>query len=199
MHIHAQRKWICFRRGCNSEVDLVPSLNHKSYHNFYHKFDHTCGLGVQGSYCGVPGTIHGAQGKLSWRTWHYPRVAIGSTIQGWPLSKGGSGVHYARVATIHGSTIQRWSLSKRTQIPFRSSLSASSFSAVPFPQVSFPQFHFRRWVPFPQVLFREFPFRSSLSTVPFPRVSFPQFQFHRLKLWGMGPLPEGQSKLEGAD
>ena len=86
-----------------------------------------------------------------------------------------------------------------TQIPFRSSLSASSFSAVPFPQVSFPQFHFRRWVPFPQVLFREFPFRSSLSTVPFPRVSFPQFQFHRLKLWGMGPLPEGQSKLEGAD
>ena len=87
-------------------------MNHKSYHNFYHKFDHTCGLGVQGSYCGVPGTIHGAQGKLSWRTWHYPRVAIGSTIQGWPLSKGGSGGHYPRVATIQG-----WPLSKGGHYP----------------------------------------------------------------------------------
>ena len=29
------------------------------YHNFYHKINHNCGLG--------------AQGKLSERTWHYPR------------------------------------------------------------------------------------------------------------------------------
>ena len=54
----------------------------------------------RGSYRGVPGTIQGVKGKLSWRTWHYPRVDLGSTIQGWPLSKGGSGVHYPRVATI---------------------------------------------------------------------------------------------------
>ena len=101
----------------------------------------------RGSYRSVPGTIHCVQGKLSWRTWHhncgsgvqgklsqrtwhyplctgeaivaylalckggsrvhYPRVAI---IQGWiwgPLSKGG---HYPRVD--HGSTIQGWPLSK---------------------------------------------------------------------------------------
>ena len=31
---------------------------------------------------------------------HYPRVDLGATIQGWPLSKGGSGVHYPRVAII---------------------------------------------------------------------------------------------------
>ena len=88
MHIHAQRKWICFRRGCNSEVDLVPSLNHKSYHNFYHKFDHTCGLGVQG--------------KLSWRTWHYPRCTGEAIVAYLALSKGGYRVHYATVATIQG-------------------------------------------------------------------------------------------------
>ena len=40
---------------------MVQSLHHNLYHNFYHKFDHNCGLGVQG--------------KLSRRTWHYPRCA----------------------------------------------------------------------------------------------------------------------------
>ena len=35
------------------------------------------------------------------------RLDLGSTIQGWPLSKGGSGFHYPRVATIQG-----WPLSK---------------------------------------------------------------------------------------
>ena len=29
-----------------------------------------------GSYRGVPGTIKGVQGKLSRRTWHYPRVEV---------------------------------------------------------------------------------------------------------------------------
>ena len=67
-------------------MDLVQSLHHNFDHNFYHKFDHNSGLGVQG--------------KLSRRAWHYSRVDLGSTIQGWPLSKGGSGVHYPRVATI---------------------------------------------------------------------------------------------------
>ena len=52
------------------------------------------------------------QGKLSWRTWHYPRVDLGSIIQGWPLSKGGSGGHYPRVATIQG-----WPLSKGGHYP----------------------------------------------------------------------------------
>ena len=42
----------------------------------------------RGSYRSVPGTTHCVQGKLSWRTWHYPRVDLASTIQGWPLSKG---------------------------------------------------------------------------------------------------------------
>ena len=67
---------------------LVPSLNHKSYHNFYHKFDHTCGLGVQG--------------KLSWRTWHYPRCTGEAIVAYLALSKGGYRVHYPRVATIQG-------------------------------------------------------------------------------------------------
>ena len=31
---------------------------------------------------------------------HYPRVFLGSTIQWWPLSKGGSWVHYPRVHPI---------------------------------------------------------------------------------------------------
>ena len=42
-------------------MDLVQSLNHNFDHDFYHKIDHNCGLGVQG--------------KLSRRTWHYPRCA----------------------------------------------------------------------------------------------------------------------------
>ena len=37
----------------------------------------------RGSYRGVPGTIQGVQGKLSRRTWHYPRVESYHTIQGW--------------------------------------------------------------------------------------------------------------------
>ena len=39
----------------------------ESYHNFYHKFDHNCALGVQGKLSGGG-------------TWHYPRV---EAIQGW--------------------------------------------------------------------------------------------------------------------
>ena len=73
---------------CNSEVDLVQSLNHNFYHNFYHKFDHTCGLGVQG--------------KLSWRTWHYPQCTGEAIVAYLALSKGGYRVHYPRVATIQG-------------------------------------------------------------------------------------------------
>ena len=30
------------------KVDLVQSLHQILYHNFSHKFDHTCGLGAQG-------------------------------------------------------------------------------------------------------------------------------------------------------
>ena len=67
MHIHAQRKWIWFWSGSYHKVALVQSLHdnlyhnfyHDFYHNFYHKINHNCGLGVQG--------------KLSGRTWHYPR------------------------------------------------------------------------------------------------------------------------------
>ena len=50
-------------------MDLVQSLHHNLHHNFYHNFDHNCGFGVQG--------------KLSRRTWHYPRVESYHTIQGW--------------------------------------------------------------------------------------------------------------------
>ena len=45
--------------GSYREVDLVQSLHHNFCHNFHHKFDHNRGLGVQG--------------KLSRRTWHYPK------------------------------------------------------------------------------------------------------------------------------
>ena len=110
VHIYAQTKWIWVWSGCNSEVDLVQSLTHKGYQSFFTNWVTLVGKVCRGSYraylalstvyrrsCrGVPGTIHDVEGKLSWRTWHYPRVDLGSTIQGWPLSKGGSGVHYPR-------------------------------------------------------------------------------------------------------
>ena len=73
------RKWV-FRLGrlhdslpheafSTCSHHLPPNLADLDfYHNFYHKINHNCGLGVQG--------------KLSGRTWHYPRVA---TIPGLPL------------------------------------------------------------------------------------------------------------------
>ena len=68
MHIHAQIK-----SGSDSKVD-------ESYQNFYHKFDHNCGLGVQG--------------KLPSRTWHYPRCTGEAIVAYLALSKVGSRVHY---------------------------------------------------------------------------------------------------------
>ena len=40
VHIHAQTKWVNLWCGCDRNVDLIESLNHKSYHNFYHKSYH---------------------------------------------------------------------------------------------------------------------------------------------------------------
>ena len=73
--------------GSYREVDLVQSLHHNLYHNFYHKFDHNCGLGVQG--------------KLSRRTWHYPRCAGEAIAAYLALSKGGKLSHYPRVESYH--------------------------------------------------------------------------------------------------
>ena len=52
---------------------------------------------------------------------HYPRVDHGSAIQGRPLSKCGSGVHYSRVTTIQG-----WPLSKGGHYPRAGNLEFSS-------------------------------------------------------------------------
>ena len=55
------------------------------------------------------------QGKLSQRTWHYPRCTGEAIVAYLALSKGGSRVHYPRVDLE--ATIQGWPLSKGGTYP----------------------------------------------------------------------------------
>ena len=38
MHIHAQSKWNKLSSGCYHNVDMIESLQHKCYHNFYRNY-----------------------------------------------------------------------------------------------------------------------------------------------------------------
>ena len=112
MHIHAQSMWTQFGSGSCREVDLVESLNHKSYRNFYPKAIANVNHTIQ-KWETITLSKSGKRSNRGKRS-HYPKVnLVRLAIFGEDGSKRGKRSHYPKVNLVRSVLIFRWDASDR--------------------------------------------------------------------------------------